>query len=121
MSIPVDLGDLPDRLDERGHGYLLTTAGEQVKVVACLPLHAEGVIRVTDPGRGSVANVRANEVVTLLWSPLVDASDGSPGHSLVVDGTAVVDGDDVLVTATGAVLHRPHGSDEGPEVPGGCG
>ena len=43
------------------------------------------------------------------------------GLLLLVDGTAARDGEDLVVTPTGAVLHRPVGSDHGPAVPGGCG
>ena len=42
-------------------------------------------------------------------------------HTLLVDGTAAVDGDDLLLSPTWAVLHKPAGSDHGPAVAGGCG
>ncbi len=66
---------------------------------------ADGVLRVSAPGRGSVANVGGRDggaVVTLLYPPLA-----SPGLTLLVDGTAVVEGDDVVVTPTSAILHKP--------------
>jgi len=62
----------------------------------------DGALRVDTPGRGSIANVGVNQVVTLLFLPLTN-----PGMSLLVDGTAVADGDDIVITPTGAVLHRP--------------
>jgi len=103
MSVLVDLADLPERLQEFDRGYLLTSKDGLVKAVSAWAVPAEdGTLRVATPGRGSVANVAANPVVTLLFPPLT-----SPGMSLLVDGTAAADGDDVVVTPTGAVLHRP--------------
>jgi hypothetical protein len=101
MSVPVDLADIPARLAEFDRGYLLTSKDGVVKAVSVRALPAEGTLRVAAPGRGSVANVGANPAVTLLFPPLTD-----PGMSLLVDGTGAADGDDVVVTPTGAVLHK---------------
>ncbi len=102
MSIPVAVDRLAESLADFGPGYLLTTSEGRVKVVSVAPVLADGVVHVAGPGRGSLANVRANAAVTLLYPPL-----DAPGMSLLVDGTAAVEGDDVLVTPTGAVLHKP--------------
>lgn len=119
MSIPVDLGSIPDQLERFAAAYLLTTSGERVKAVA-VPVSPEGgALRVTTPGRGSLANAAAHPDATLMWPP-TDATEPA-GFTLLVDGSAVVDGDDLLLTPTWAVLHKPAGSDHGPAVPGGCG
>ena len=103
MSIPVEVEDLAKVLEGFGAGYLLTaSATGTVKVVASAPSLASGVLLVPGPGRGSLANVAGNPTVTLLFPPLEP-----PGHSLIVDGTAEADGDDLVMTPTGAVLHRP--------------
>ena len=102
MSVLVDLADLPERLQEFDRGYLLTTKDGLVKAVSVRAVPEDGTLRVDTPGRGSVANVGVNATVTLLFPPLTN-----PGMSLLVDGTAVADGDDVVVTPTGAVLHKP--------------
>lgn len=103
MSVVVDLADLPDRLAEYGRGYLLTSRDGLVKAVSVRAAAvADGLLRVPTPGRGSVANVGANPPVTLLFPPPADS-----GMTLLVDGTAVAEGDDLLVTPTGAVLHKP--------------
>ena len=102
MSVLVALADLPARLAEFDRGYLLTSKEGLVKAVSVRAVPADGALRIAAPGRGSVANVGANPAVTLLFPPLAD-----PGMSLLVDGTGAADGDDVVVTPTGAVLHRP--------------
>ena len=104
MSIPVDVNDLARTLADFGAGYLLTTHDGRVKVVSVAPELADGVLLVRGPGRGSCANVAANPAVTALFPPLV-----APGLTLLVDGTAEVDGDDVRVTPASAVLHRAAG------------
>lgn len=101
MSILVELADLPRTLGDFGRGYLLTSNDGRVKAVSVRAEPGDGSLLVRTPGRGSVANVGANPSVTLLFPPLDD-----PGLTLLVDGTATAEGDDVRVTPTGAVLHK---------------
>lgn len=101
MSIPVDVADLASTLAGFGTGYLLTTREGRVKVVSVAPRLVDGVLLVAAPGRGSVANVADEPAVTLLWPPVEPG-----GMSLLVDASAEVRGDDVLVTPASAVLHR---------------
>jgi hypothetical protein len=117
MSIPVEVGDLGAALGDFGAGYLLTSSGTgSVKAVTVEPSVADGVVLVPAPGRGSLANVAANPIVTLLFPPLEQR-----GYTLLVDGTAETVGDDVRVNPTGAVLHRPASHADGPPPPDGCG
>jgi hypothetical protein len=102
MSVVVDLGDLPERLREFDRGYLLTSRDGRVKAVSVRAVPEDGSLLVAAPGRGSVANVGTNPSVTLLFPP-----QASPGMTLLVDGTAAAEGDDVRIAPTGAVLHRP--------------
>jgi hypothetical protein len=102
MSIPVDVEDLPQRLAEFDRGYLLTSSGGRVKAVSVRAVPDGGGLVVPAPGRGSLANVASNAEVTLLFPPLV-----SPGYTLLVDGTASAEGDDVRVVPASAVLHQP--------------
>lgn len=102
MSIPVEVADLPQRLAEFDRGYLLTSRDGAVKAVSVRAVAVDGHLLVAAPGRGSVANVDANPSVTLLFPPVE-----SPGMTLLVDGTAAAEGDDVRVAPTSAVLHRP--------------
>ena len=119
MSIPVELDSIAAQLQRFATAYLLTTSGEKVKAVAAAPVLEDGRLRVGGPGRGSLANAAAHPDVTLMWPPTERTEPA--GFTLLVDGTAEADGEDLLVTPTWAVLHRPAGSDHGPAVPGGCG
>ncbi|KAA1418978.1 pyridoxamine 5'-phosphate oxidase [Nocardioides humilatus] len=101
MSIPVEIGDLASALDRCGSGYLLTTSDGRVKVVIVHPVAADGVLELASPGTGTLANLAVNPIVTLVFPPLEQG-----GHSLLVDGTATVRGDDVVVEPSSAVLHR---------------
>jgi hypothetical protein len=118
MSIPVDLADVARQLAQFDRAYLLSTADDRVKVVSVRVAEGAGTgtLLVRAPGRGSLANVAANPVVTLLFPPVDDGAHADdadttpaahPGFSLLVDGRAEADGDDVRVTPTGAVLHKP--------------
>src|SRR3954466_1580986 len=102
MSVLVDLADLPKTLAAFGLGYLLTSQNGSVKAVSARAVVSGDSLVVACPGRGSVANVGANPSVTLLFPP-----PGGGGMTLLVDGTAAVEGEDVRVTPTGAVLHKP--------------
>jgi hypothetical protein len=101
MSILVDLADLPATLADFDRGYLLTSADGRVKAVSARAEVDGAALLVRTPGRGSVANVGANPTVTLLFPPRDD-----PGMTLLVDGTATAEGDDVRITPSGAVLHK---------------
>ncbi|GAA4677270.1 pyridoxamine 5'-phosphate oxidase [Nocardioides nanhaiensis] len=118
MSVPVAIGDLQEALEGFGAGYLLSNSEGRVKAVTVEPeVSDDGMLMVRDPGGGSRRNVAANPVVTLLFPPLQER-----GYTLLVDGTASVEGDDVRVTPSGAVLHRPAAHADGPvEGDGGCG
>lgn len=117
MSIAVDVADLARALEGFGAGYLLTTTSAgTVKVVTVEPTVTDSVVLVEGPGRGTLANLAGNSAATLLFPPLE-----LKGFTLLVDGTAEVTGDDVRVTPTGAVLHRPASHADGPAAPGGCG
>lgn len=117
MSIPVDPADLHRAVADFDSGYLLTTSSPQVKVVAVDPAVTEdGTLRIDDPGKGTLRNLEANDAVTVVFPPREPH-----GYTLLVDGTGRVDGADVVVVATGAVLHRPAAHADGPVPPDGCG
>ncbi|MGH3350492.1 MAG: pyridoxamine 5'-phosphate oxidase [Nocardioides sp.] len=116
MSIPVALPDLAEALERFGSGFLLTTAGERIKVVVVDPVVEGSSLRISDPGGGTRANLSANPQLTLTYAPLTPRD-----FALIIDGTGRVEGSDVVVTPTGAVLHRPASHASEPVSDGGCG
>ena len=101
MSVVVELADLPQHLGEFDRAYLLTCTEGRVKAVSARAVADGAALVVPAPGGGSCRNVAANPGVTLLFPPLE-----AGGLTLLVDGTAVVEADDVRVTPTSAVLHK---------------
>lgn len=118
MSIPVDPADLRQALGDFDSGYLLSTSSPQVKVVTVDPVAGDdGTLRIAGPGGGTLRNLADNAVVTVVFPPRE-----RHGYTLLVDGTAAVEGEaDVVITATAAVLHRPAAHADGPVPPDGCG
>ncbi|MBM9459546.1 pyridoxamine 5'-phosphate oxidase family protein [Nocardioides sp. zg-536] len=116
MSIPVDPADLATALADFDSGYLLSTSSPRVKVVTVDPVLDDGSLRITAPGRGTLANLAANPAVTLVFWPRE-----RHGYTLLVDGTAQVSGEDVVVAPEAAVLHRPAAHADGPVAGDGCG
>jgi len=107
VSIRVEIEDLPGEIVARGPGYLLSSVMDSRPHAAHLNFEvaaAAGQVQLrTAAGNTARANCRQRPAVTVLW-PAVD--DG--GYSLIVDGEARIDDEDhVVITATGAVLHRP--------------
>ena len=114
VSIAVAPEDLADAVARMGPAYLLTLGDRPRPHVGSV--HAEvvgGVVRVREVGRTALGDVAGQDAVTLLWAPLDPG-----GYSLIVDGTATVEGDRVDVVADRAVLHRPRVAPE--PGPGAC-
>ena len=103
MSIKVELSEVREVADaQMGFAYLLTVTDHATPhLIAITPHFGDGEI-TCDAGKTSRANVAVRPTVSLLWPPVV-ASD----YSLIVDGTATVDGETVRITPTRAVRHRP--------------
>ncbi|MBP6995064.1 MAG: pyridoxamine 5'-phosphate oxidase family protein [Phycicoccus sp.] len=116
MSIPVDVAELERTLGDFGAGYLLTASPEgQVKAVTVEPVVTGGTL-VVPRSRGSAANLASNPRVTVIFPPRV-----ARGYTLIIDGSATVGDDEIVVTAATAVLHRPASHSESPSAPEGCG
>jgi hypothetical protein len=103
MSVPVPIETLRHTLDERGAVAFLLTVSDDARphAVQC-PVRWEGNRLAVDVGRRSAANAAARPGVSLLY-PARTAGD----YSLIVDGTAAVAEQAVVITPTKAVLHRP--------------
>lgn len=113
MSIPVDVGGLERVLPAFGAGYLITVgANGAPKVVTAEPVVLAGAVVVAAAGRGSLANVASRPSVTLVFPPREER-----GFTLLVDGTATPEGDDLRIDPISAVLHRPAAHSDGPPAP----
>ena len=106
------LADLRAAVAEFAFAYLLTVSDDgQARVLAVVPtVDDAGRLVVADAGRGAPRNAAARPAVTLVFPP-----PGAEGMSLLVDGTAAVDGATVTITPTWAVRHRPARTTRTPE------
>ena len=108
MSIEVPLDELAAEVGRWEFCYLLTVSdGERPHLLALRPeVVTEGdtlVLRFDAGGGRACRNAAERPNVTLVFPPV----DHSEGMSLVVDGTATVDGAIVEIAPTWAVRHRP--------------
>jgi hypothetical protein len=101
MSVPVSLQELPAAIERVGNTpYLVTVSADGRPRATSVRVRWEGELLTTSAGRRTAANLRENSVVVLLWPAPV------PGeHALIVDGSAELRGDRVLITPATAVLH----------------
>lgn len=119
MSIQVPTEELADTLRGFGDAYLVTVgADRRAHIVAVAPVWGDAGLNLGEPGRTTRRNVEENPVVSLLWPPPEPG-----GHSLIVDGTGALRGEDLVARPTRAVLHRPAAAgtgDPGQVADGGC-
>jgi hypothetical protein len=103
MSIPVPLDRLREEIRARGErAYVLTVSDDMRPHAVHASVRWEGDVLAAEVGKRSGANAAARPPVSLLY-PLRTPDD----YSLILDGTAAVAGQRVLITPTRAVLHRP--------------
>lgn len=108
MSVKVEPTLIGEHVAGREFVYLITHNGERSHVVALRPDLNNDIARFSNTGRTPLANVAANSSVTLTWPPCdATQSHEHAKYSLVADGVATVEGDELLVTITNAVFHRP--------------
>jgi hypothetical protein len=102
MTIPVPLDELRSRLADFPSGYLITVRDDGRAQTLAVPTRLEDGVLMATVGRRTAANATARPQVTMLFP-------GTSGteFSLIVDGDAAVDGEQITVMPTWAVLHRP--------------
>ena len=115
MGTQVDLDRLASALEDYSYAYLLTTGdnGRPHAVAVRTGLIGKQV-HVSGFGWRSRANARQQPSVALVYPPAVGG-----GYSLIVDGSATVGDEGLVVTPTVAVLHRPPHPDA-PPPDSGC-
>jgi len=120
MSIPVDIENLDEALEEYGKtAYLITTDSQAHPHITHVVLSKEADGFVCGLGRKTSANVIDRPSVALLRPPVTLG-----GHSLIVDGEMiVVEAEEGRVKgrfeAEAAILHRP-AVNEGANTNGNC-
>jgi hypothetical protein len=102
MSIAVPLDELEAKLAEFPWGYLVTVRDDGRPQSLAVPARMVDGALVATVGQRAAQNATARPNVTLLFPGPTGAD-----YSLIVDGDAAVDGDQVTITPTWAVLHRP--------------
>ena len=116
MSLKVELGELATTLEPYGFAYLVTVGDNgRVHVLAVTPVLTDAGLVVGGVGRHSQANATERPDVTLVWPP-----HETGGFSLLVDGTATVDGETITVAPAKATLHRPAPGPDGLRAGSDC-
>jgi hypothetical protein len=102
VSVPVEIESLRAELETEGAAAFLVTVGDaNAPHVVSVLVSWVGDRLAVGAGRRSARNVEARPTVTLLWPAQEDG-----GLSLLVDGDAEVEGEQVLITPTFAIRHR---------------
>ncbi|MGI9029899.1 MAG: pyridoxamine 5'-phosphate oxidase family protein [Ilumatobacteraceae bacterium] len=112
----MELADLGTRLTDFDVAYLVTVGDAgRAHVLSVWPeLGASGLV-VEGCGRHSQENAAMHPNVTLVWPPM-----SAGGYSLIVDGSASLDGSTVTVAPTKAILHRPAAGPDGRRAGSDC-
>ena len=102
MSVAVDLDRLAEEIQAFGPvAYVLTVDDAGRPHAVHLPVEWRNGAVTATLGRSTASNAQARPSICLLWSPTE-----AGGYSLLVDGTASVDGDVLSVEPSRAILHR---------------
>ena len=106
MSVPVELGELQERLEEYGPVAFLVTVGDDARPhIVSVSIAPDGDVLTAGAGRTTARNIGSNPTVSLVW-----AAHPAGDYCLIVDGGATVVGETVEVRPTRAVLHRLAGA-----------
>ena len=107
VSIRVELDAVADEVGRWGFGYLTTVSDDGRPHLLALTPTTRGdgspTLRFDAGGGRTCRNAAARPAVAVMFPP----APHSDGLSLVLDGTATVDGSFVDIEVTSALLHRP--------------
>src|SRR5262245_38635186 len=103
MSIRVELTELRAVAQQQTpFAYLMTVSDDAAAHAVAITPRIDNDVITCEAGQHRCANAIPRPNVSLLWPP-ADPGD----YSLIVDGSAPVDGSVVTIRATRAVRHRP--------------
>ena len=106
MSIRVEPQQLSDQVAVRPFAYVISTRDDNAHVIAVVVDVSGAEVDCGRVGRSTKANIASNSKVTLVWPPVIGSNEFDE-YTLIADGQAVIQGDKVIVTVSGAILHRP--------------
>ncbi|MEQ1701260.1 MAG: pyridoxamine 5'-phosphate oxidase family protein [Ilumatobacteraceae bacterium] len=102
MSIIVPIEELAEALAPYPWGYLLTVGETRRSHALAVPTDfRDGALHLRG-GRSSLSNAATEPQVTMVFP-----HPAPGGFSLIVDGIAQVDGDQLSIAPQHAILHRP--------------
>ena len=103
MSIAVAIDRLGEEMARFGESaFVLTTSDDGRPHISHVTVTHEDGVLCCSVGGHSAGNARARSRIAVLWPP-----HSADGFSLIVDADASVDGSELRLTPTKAVLHRP--------------
>jgi hypothetical protein len=103
VSVPVALDKLRGEVDRFGASpYVITVSDDGRPHAVTVTVAWDGDRLAAGAGRTTSANAGDRPLVSMLWPPYEP-----DGYSLIVDGTASIDADRLLLLPARAVLHRP--------------
>ncbi|MFT0848328.1 pyridoxamine 5'-phosphate oxidase family protein [Actinomycetaceae bacterium L2_0104] len=109
MSIPVSPAQMDEVLARFESASLITKSSPHVKILTVDPAMDDGTLFIENVTGSTLANVAADPHVTLIWQQHVHH-----GWTLIVDGTAHVEGDRLRISMDSGMLHRPRAHADGP-------
>ena len=102
MSIIVPIEELAEALAPYPWGYLLTVGEAHRTHALAVPTDfRDGALHLRG-GRSSLSNAATEPQVTMLFP-----HPAPGGYSLIVDGAALIIGDELTISPQHAILHRP--------------
>ena len=102
VSVPVALDRLRDEVTRFGtHPFILTVSDSGRPHAVSATTAWDGDDLIAGCGRSTASFATARPDISLLWPPIEPE-----GYSLIVDGTATVDDQQIRLRPSKAVLHR---------------
>jgi len=113
LSIRVEPEHIAVHAGRRSFAYVISTKddadGSRVHVIAVAVEIDGSQVDCSRVGGSTRRNIAVNANVTVMWPPISGTAEYDD-YTLIADGQARLDHDNVIVTINSAILHRPAGS-----------